>query len=84
MREISIESWDVFVEHVEKMQAERDTYDKQTPLLVPELLYRGQPDSRMKLETTLERSIPHEISLSDYYNFVHITRAKIESITGKE
>jgi len=84
MREISIESWDVFVEHVEKMQAERDTYDKQTPLLVPELLYRGQPDSRMKLETTLERSIPHEISLSDYYNFVYITRAKIESITGKD
>ena len=84
MKEISIESWDMFVENVEKLQAERDTYDKQTSLLVPKLLYRGQPDSRMKLETTLERSIPHEISLREYYDFIYIIRAKIESVTGKD
>jgi hypothetical protein len=84
MKEISIESLDVFVEHVEKLQAERDNYDKQTSLLVPELLFRGQPDSRMKLETTLERSMPHEISLREYYDFIYIIRAKIESVTGKD
>ena len=35
MKEISIESWDMFVEHVETLQAERDTYDKQTSLIGP-------------------------------------------------
>ncbi|MEI6104397.1 MAG: FRG domain-containing protein [Methanothrix sp.] len=84
MKETSIRSWDEFVEQVEKLQAERDAYAKQTSSFFSELLYRGQRDSCMKLETTLERSIPHEITLSKYYNFVYIIRAKIESVTGKD
>jgi hypothetical protein len=68
---------------VENLQAQRDTHAKQTPLLVSELLYRGQPDSCMKLETTLERSIQHDITLSKFYEFVSVIKAKIESVTGK-
>jgi len=85
MREIRINSWNEFIEWVEKLQAERDVKAKRSsPILVSELLYRGQPDSFMKLETTLERSVRHEITLSDYYNFVYVIRVKIESITGKK
>jgi len=65
------------------IQAKRDTIADNTSLLVSELLYRGQPDSCMKLETTLERSIPHEMTLMKYYDFIYIIKAKIESVTGK-
>ncbi|VVB63725.1 Uncharacterised protein [uncultured archaeon] len=84
MKEIPIKSWDEFVAQVENLQAKRDTYAKKgAPLLVSELLYRGQPDSCMMLETTLERSIQKEITLSNYYDFVSRIKAKIESVTGK-
>jgi hypothetical protein len=84
MKEISIESWDEFVKQVETLQAKRDTYaEQEAPLIVSDLLYRGHPDSCMKLETTLEREIPHDITPSDYYKFVSIIKAKIESVTGK-
>jgi hypothetical protein len=84
MKEILINSWYDFIEQVENLQAERDVNAKHSSILISELLYRGQPDSSMKLETTLERSIRHQITLSDYYSFVYVIRAKIESITGKK
>lgn len=85
MKEIKIDSWDEFVKQVEKLQDERDFAAKRSsPILVSELLFRGQPDSSMKLETTLERSIQHKITLEDYYHFVYIIKSKIESITGKK
>jgi len=84
MIEVLIDSWDDFIKHVENLQAERDANAKRSSILVSELLFRGHPDSCMKLETTLERSIQHQITLSDYYNFVYIIRAKIESMTGKK
>jgi len=83
MKRVSIKTWDEFVDKVEELQAKRDSCQKQRSLLVSELLYRGQPDSRMKLETTLERSMQHEITLSNYYRFVSVIKAKIESVTGK-
>jgi hypothetical protein len=89
MKEILIKSWDEFVKQVETLQAKRDAYaGKGAPLMVSELLYRGQPDSCMMLETTLERSIQKEISkgitLSKYYDFIYIIKAKIESVTAKD
>lgn len=79
----TINSWDEFAAQVEKLHAERDEHAGRAIGSVPELLYRGQPDSRMELKTTLERSVPHEIDLSKYYRFVSVIKAKIESVTGK-
>ena len=79
----TINSWDEFAAQVEKLHAERNAYAGQAVASVSELLYRGQPDSRMELKTTLERSVPHEIALSKYYRFVSVIKAKIESVTGK-
>lgn len=84
MKEIPINSWDEFVEQVEDLQSDRDKCADGAIGVVPELLYRGQPDSRMRLETTLERAVRSEVLLTRYYRFVSVIKAKIESLTGKE
>jgi len=57
---------------------------KEAPCSVSELLYRGQRDSRYKLETTLERTGFREITMGKYYEFSYTIKAKVESVTGKE
>lgn len=77
-----IKTWDEFVTEVEKLHAQRDCHAKTTVASVPELLYRGQPDACMTLQTTLERVTPSVITLRQYYRFVSVIKAKIESVTG--
>ncbi len=48
-----------------------------------EFLYRGHADSTWKLRTTLERKVDRKISLSEYYRFISVTKAKIETVTDK-
>jgi hypothetical protein len=48
-----------------------------------EFLYRGYTDSTWKLRTSLERKIDRKISLSEYYRFISVTKAKIETVTDK-
>lgn len=79
----TINTWDEFTAQVEELHAVRDAHAGQAIGSVPELLYRGQPDSRMELKTTLERSVPGEIALSKYYHFVSVIKAKIESVADK-
>jgi hypothetical protein len=83
MKIMTINSWDEFAARVEELHGKRDTQAGQAIASISELLYRGQPDSRMELKTTLERSVPNEIALRQYYRFVSVIKAKIESVTGK-
>lgn len=78
-----IQSWNEFVEEIERLNGIRQEYASKTPVKVSELLYRGQPDSSEKLETTLDRLNPGNITLCRYYNFVSIIKSKIESVTGQ-
>jgi hypothetical protein len=50
---------------------------------VSELLYRGQADSRWRLETTLERSVRRIVSLDEYYRNAKLAKPRIETFTGK-
>lgn len=77
-----IKTWDEFVEVVEDLHTERNSHAKSAIASVSELLYRGQPDASMTLQTTLDRMTSRVITLSQYYHFVSVIKAKIESVTG--
>lgn len=79
----SIKTWDEFVAAVEDLYAQRDAHTKKAMASVSELLYRGQPDSRLNLDTTLDRIASHPIKLRQYYHFVSVIKAKIESVIGR-
>ncbi|MCG2754981.1 MAG: FRG domain-containing protein, partial [Desulfobacteraceae bacterium] len=64
-----IKSWSQFVEEIEHLRNFREESVSKTNLKVSEFLYRGQSDSRWKLETTLERLDLGKINLNRYYNF---------------
>ncbi len=83
MKTITINSWSEFVAQVEALHEERDSNAKWSTMSVSELLYRGQSNSNDELETTLERAVPREITVSQYFRFVSVIKAKIESVTGK-
>lgn len=76
-----IKSWSQFVEEIKHIENIRDENALESTLKVSELLYRGQSDSRLKLETTLERLNLGRISLTRYYNLISVIRAKVESET---
>ncbi|MGR9099636.1 MAG: FRG domain-containing protein [Gammaproteobacteria bacterium] len=44
------------------------------------LLFRGQPNSTWKLDTTMERQLKGQISLIDYYKFAHSAKSRVETL----
>ena len=50
---------------------------------VSDLLYRGQADSRWRLETTLERTVPKPLSLEEYYRLTKQAKPRIETFADK-
>jgi hypothetical protein len=78
-----VPSWNKFVEEIERLNGIRMGYASQVPSSVSEFLYRGQPDSKLPLKTTLERHVGDKIPLDRYYHITSRIKAKIESVTGK-
>jgi len=83
MQELNIESWEEFEDTLIELEHCRDRFIKDTNLGVSEYLFRGQTNSKWKLETTLERFEKKKISLIEYYKFAHAAKTKIESFTEK-
>lgn len=50
---------------------------------VSELLYRGQADSRWRLETTLERTVSKPVGLEEYYRLTKQAKPRIETFADK-
>lgn len=46
-------------------------------------LFRGQPDARRALRTTLERFSPRRWTISDYYSLIGVARRAVGSLTGR-
>lgn len=84
MRRKKINSWDEFVTEIENLFTSVTSNSRNTNPRIPELLFRGQSDSRMKLTTTLERSVSTNVTLSHYYRFVRAIRTKIETVMGEK
>jgi len=66
-----------------EMQEKKRAQGLNNPSSVSEILFRGQADSKWKLETTLDRHIKKEISFVDYYKLIYSAKPQIESFTGK-
>jgi FRG domain len=77
------DSWDSLEKILAQIEALRRSAMERSGGSVSELLYRGHADSRWRLETTLERSVRHAVSLVDYYDFAKIAKPRIETFTNR-
>jgi hypothetical protein len=75
-QEIALNRWSDFEGEIQSRIADP------SPQLRP-WLFRGLANSCWGLETTLERSWPGERSFQDYYTKAFVTKAALESFTGR-
>lgn len=83
MKEENATSWEEFETILHRIEGVRQKAHEQSAVWVSDLLYRGQADSRWRLETTLERSVSKPVSLYDYYRLIERAKARIETFTDK-
>lgn len=83
MKEENAPSWEEFEAILHRIESMRQKAHKRSAVIVSDLLYRGQADSRWRLETTLERSVSKPVSLYDYYMLIEQAKARIETFTDK-
>ena len=88
MKEENARSWGDFEKIIGQIESLRQKEQERQnavvdSLYVSELFYRGQADSRLKLETTLERSVRYVVSLNEYYRIAKEARPRIETFTDK-
>lgn len=77
IQEKDLDSWEQLLEELEVLsQSCGEKADK--------ILYRGQPNSVWRLDTTLERNLKSPINLSRYYRFAHTAKTRIETFTGHD
>ncbi len=88
MTEINVESWTQFEEQLHKIQKDHLRFKNLVHTHVPELLYRGQGNSKWALETTLERqlkSVPSNVqenmTFSNYFRLISRVKSQLESMT---
>lgn len=83
MTEIHVNSWQECQEEFKKLEQYRSEQIKNT--FIPPILYRGQADSKWRLETTLERDAKaNELYLYDYHKLILSIKSEIESFTEKD
>ena len=81
-------SWIDFVEAVASIREKYDRHVWEADQFVIDrknhVLFRGQPDARWNLETTLERATNQVMSVSRYVSILHEIVAEFESHTGSD
>ncbi len=83
MQELTLESWEEFEDALVELEHCRERFVEDRGSSVSEYLFRGQTNSKWKLETTLERFEKKKITLTEYYRFAHAAKTKIETFTEK-
>lgn len=73
MEEISVDSWEEFVDDIGDLRKEAGT----------PFVFRGQENASWALQSTLERTCPN-MPFRDYYHIVSRFKPQIESLTGNE
>src|SRR2546421_473028 len=85
MQTIDLNSWAEFEQQVTQLYTNREQRVKETGSYISEYLFRGQPNSTWRLETTLERyTRNYSILVVDYYRIVRASLGHVTSITDRE
>lgn len=68
----NLDSWEAFEEVVNQSNIETEELKKRKRAiyLTTSIIYRGQPDSGMHLESTLERKVKKNITVNSYFNLI--------------
>lgn len=82
MKVVDISCWTDYVACINELQRKHHELRKESNLTIYPLLFRGQPDSEMLLQTTLERELNGECTLLKYFLLVSRFVCKVESVTG--
>jgi FRG domain len=81
MQECTLDTWEQFTDELERLY--RDHASRRVPgASISSLLFRGHGDSTWKLETTLEREIPDQLSLVEYYRIIRRIQPRLETLAG--
>ncbi len=80
-----LHSWNEFGGAVDELQQRHqiDKTDWPEEVHTPDLVFRGQSDAGLNLETTLERAIAGKQKLIDYYSLIQKARSRIETFADK-
>jgi hypothetical protein len=85
MKEITVSSWEECQTQFKILEQHRTELRKDDDTYISPILYRGQANSKWRLETTLERYIrKNKIYIPDYYEIISCIRSEIESFTEKK
>lgn len=83
MDESDLNTWSEFNPRVKELAAIRDQMANDTKAYVSPLLFRGQPNARWRLETTLERQVKENVTLDSYFRTISEFSAEIEAFTNR-
>jgi hypothetical protein len=78
MQKIEVASWEELVQAIDDLVRSQAMPPNGK---APKVLFRGQPDSALKLTTTLERRNPRPWSLQEYFEVIHRIAPQIETFT---
>jgi hypothetical protein len=81
-----VATWEQFETLLEDMYGVREVWkgaSRAAATNVSTLLFRGQGDSRWRLETTLERDAPHWARVLDYHEAAYACKYQIETFTDR-
>jgi hypothetical protein len=87
MKQKTVKTWEELEQElgaVQRIREEAEATKRRTYTFISDLLYRGQPDSTCRLETTLERACPYKFTLRDYYKLALAAHPQVESFTDRE
>lgn len=83
MIESKVPTWEEYEERLRELEEKHRQAAEHSRVRVSELLYRGQPDIRLKLQTTLERQAGPEVSFLGYYKLALAVKSRVETFTDK-
>lgn len=82
---VPVTSWEEFEQKISELNKNwSEEKRKKSPLIVSDLLFRGQPVANDDLKTTLERYFKPLCSMDEYYKAIHAAKHRIETFTERK
>jgi len=83
--DITVSTWEEFIDRLTELQNDRNALaNDKKPMIVSNILYRGQENSTWKIQSTLERHVINDISLINYNRLMNAALPRITAFTGEK